>query len=87
MGSLAHKRRVKKRDPEGSLGCIRFCDLIFKGCASFSEDQNPQTNKALKIRYVQSGTEFPGNILSWSGIDNHKPFDSFFAADGRSLYF
>lgn len=53
VGSMAHRRHVKKRDPEASLCCTGFCDLIFKGCASFSQAQNPQTNKAQKMRYVQ----------------------------------
>lgn len=44
VGSLLHKTNVKGRDPEASFGCTGFV-LIFKGCAAFSQDQNPQTNK------------------------------------------
>lgn len=83
------KRHVKKRNPEASLGCTGFCDLIFKGSASASsQDQNPQTNKALKMRYVQRGAEFPGNMPSRSPIEKHRLFDlfwGFFAVDSCSL--
>lgn len=70
------KRRVKKRNPEASHGCSRFCDLIFKGSsASSTQDQTKQTNKALKMRHRQQGAEFSGNMPSRSGIDKHKLFD------------
>lgn len=34
-----------------------------------------KTNKALKMRHMQQGAEFPGNMPSRSGIDKHKLFD------------
>lgn len=37
-----------------------------------------KTNKARKMRHMQQGAEFPGNMPSRSGIDKHKLFDLVF---------
>lgn len=34
-----------------------------------------KTNTARKMRHMQQGAEFPGNMPSRSGIDKHKLFD------------
>lgn len=34
-----------------------------------------KTNKALKMRHMQQGAEFPGNMPSRPGIDKHELFD------------
>lgn len=52
VGSLVHKTSAKGRDPEARLGYPSFV-LIFKGCASLSQDQNPQTNKQTQIHEVR----------------------------------
>lgn len=51
VGSLVHKRHVKGKDPEASLGRTGLCSHLQREgilflLVFFPKDQNPQTNKA-----------------------------------------